>query len=429
MQQTTMRRAPFINHQENTRGLQIDMLLSLIGIYIICFYYYGPRVVVLGVLSVFTAVVCDWLFLLFSRRRVYLTDFSPMITGLILPLLMPASIAFYVPVLAASFGIIVAKGAFGGTGHNVFNPAAAGFAFVSIAFSGQIFSYPVPNPQIPLPMFPGNDVPMTVSPASTLSANGIPAYEIGEMLLGAHAGPMGATNILVILACLLYLTFRRTVRWEVPVFFLLTASFLAFLFPRAPFSGVDSVMYEMMSGMILFGGVFMLGDPVTTPTRDWSKILYGILAAFIAMLFRHMGRFEEGFIYALLIMNATVWGFDMAGERAAAKIRRQKRLKADKSTDVRRPKDSPNKSKSRKTPKDSNPKDISSQSKDQQPPKDSKPKDGRSKDQALPENEQPKDNQAQTNDPKSPEDNQTQSSAQPGDIQSKKRKKSKKKRK
>ena len=321
MQQSGIARAPFINHQENTRGMQIDMLLSLIGIYIICIYYYGPRAAVLGAASALTAVLCDWLFLLFSRRRIYITDFSPIITGLILPLLMPASIPFYVPVLAAVFGIIVAKGAFGGVGHNVFNPAAAGFAFVSIAFSDLIFSYPVPNPQAPLPMFPV-DVPTAASPAFTLNVGGIPAYEIGEMLLGDYSGPMGATNILVILACLLYLIFRRTIRWETPVFFLLTASLLAFAFPRAQFTGTDSVMYEMMSGMILFGGVFMLEDPVTSPVRDWSKILYGMLAAAIVMLFRHIGRFEEGFIYALLIMNATVWGFDMAGERVASKIRR-----------------------------------------------------------------------------------------------------------
>ena len=324
MQQTIIRRAPFINHQENTRGLQIDMLLSLTGIYVICFYYYGPRVAVLGAISVFTAVVCDWAFLLLSRRRVYFTDFSPVITGLILPLLMPASIDFYVPVLAAAFGILVAKAVFGGTGHNVFNPAAAGFAFVSIAFSGQIFSYPVPNPQVPVPMFPGADLPTIVSPAFTLGVGGIPSYEIGEMLLGNHAGPMGATNILVILACLLFLIFRRTLRWEAPVFFLLTASLLAFVFPRAPFTGSDSVMYEMMSGMILFGGVFMIGDPVTSPLRDWSKIAYGMLSAVIVMLFRHIGRFEEGFIYALLIMNATVWGFDMTSERIASIIRRRR---------------------------------------------------------------------------------------------------------
>jgi len=247
---------------------------------------------------------------------------------------MPASIPFYVPALAASFGIIVAKGAFGGTGHNVFNPAAAGFAFVSIAFSGQIFSYPISTPGSPLPMFPGADTVTALSPAFTLNVGGIPAFEIGDMLLGNYTGPMGATNILVILACLLFLIFRRTVRWETPVFFLLTASLLAFIFPRAPFTGADSVMYEMMSGMILFGGVFMLSDPVTSPLRDWSKIIYGMLAAVIVMLFRHIGRFEEGFIYALLIMNATVWGFDMTSERVASIIR-HKRLKLKQAKEAR----------------------------------------------------------------------------------------------
>ena len=325
--QIKRQRAPYIFHQESTRTVMLDMILALLVVYAICFYYYGRRAVALGLICAVTALLCDWVCTLLMRRRIPLNDLSPLVTGLIIPLLMPASIAFHIPVLAVLFGLIVAKAAFGGTGHNVFNPAAAGLAFAISCFPAQIFSYPVPGRALssPLPMFPGLDNATIPSPAFYLNVGGIPAYDIEEMLLGNFPGPMGATNILVILACLLYLVFRRALKWEIPVFFLLTALMLAFWFPRAPVFGAYSVVYEMMSGMLLFGGVFMLGDPVTSPRRGPGKIAYAITAAAAVMFFRHFGRFEESFVFVLLAVNAAVWGFDMLGEAIASKIRRRKK--------------------------------------------------------------------------------------------------------
>jgi len=72
----------------------------------------------------------------------------------------------------------------------------------------------------------------------------------------------------------------------------------------------------------------LLGDPVTTPMRMSSKIAFGITAGIVVMLFRHFGvvdvDMEERITYALLLMNATVWGFERAGEKLAAMVRRKR---------------------------------------------------------------------------------------------------------
>jgi len=315
--------APHIRHQESARAMMIDVLLALIALYAIGFYYYGPRVLALGGISLCTALLADMLSLLLMRKRVHIRDLSAAITGLILPLLMSPSVDFHVPVVAAVFAIIVAKAPFGGFGHNVFNPAAAGFGFAAICFPVQTFSYTAPLVHLPMQIV-REELVFVTSPALSLKAGGIPQFDIVEMLLGNFAGPLGATNILVLLACLLYLIFRGTLRWETPVFFLLTTGLLSLWFPRAQMSAIDSLLYETMSGMLLFGAVFMIGDPVTSPKRDWTKIAYAMIAGCIVMLFRHIGSSEEGFIYALLLMNATVWGFDMLAETIAGRIRRQK---------------------------------------------------------------------------------------------------------
>ena len=178
-------------------------------------------------------------------------------------------------------------------------------------------------------------LPAAPSPAYTLMLGGVPQYDAIDMLLGKYPGPMGATNILVLAACLLYLVFRGTVRWSMPVSFFATVALLAWFFPRSAAGGVASVGYELATGLLLFSGIFLLGDPVTTPKREMSKIAFGIAAGIAAMIFRHVGSIEEEITFAILAMNAMVWGFDMTGERIAGFFRR-KRLGLRKDTKIQK---------------------------------------------------------------------------------------------
>lgn len=318
--------APHIRHQENTRSMMVDVILALLFLYAMAYFYHGARAVGLGVVSVAAATVSDAICTLIYRRRVNVRDLSAVVTGLLIPLLMPASISYFIVVVAAVFGIVVAKHPFGGVGHNVFNPAAAGFAFVAICFTDLLFTYPMPL--LRLPLFGPVEATLVNSPAFTLALGGQPGYSFVEMLLGNYPGPMGATNILVVLACLLFLVLRSAVNWRLPLSFFLISALVAFLFPQGG-AGLmlDGAMrlrlaaYEMMSGCLLLGGVFLLGDPVTTPTRGWSKVAFAVLTGIMVMIFQRFGDLEEGLPFALLLMNASVWGIDMAGEYLASRLR------------------------------------------------------------------------------------------------------------
>lgn len=325
--------APHIRHPESTRTLMSDAIITLLFIYAMAFYYYGLRAVMLGLVSVAASYITDILCRLVARRKLNFRDLSPIVTGMLLPLMMPAAIDYSIVIAAAVFAILVAKHPFGGVGHNVFNPAAAGFSFVAICFPDKLFTYTLPLQH--LPVFGSlAEIATTASPAFTLGIGGLPQYDLVEMALGNFPGPMGATNILVILACLLYLVFRNTVHWESPVFFFLSAGITAFVIRWIASLGATTptsfttlliyMLYELMSGIMLLGGVFLLGDPVTTPKRDWSKVAFAVVAGIVTMLFRRYGGFEEGFTFAVLLMNATVWGFDMLGERLASHVRRRR---------------------------------------------------------------------------------------------------------
>lgn len=323
---------PHIRHRDSERTLMDDVIIVLLAIYFMACYYYGPRAVLLGLFSVGIALLCDIVCKLLLHHPISFYDHSSFVTALIIPLLLPACVRYSLVAVAVIFALIVVKYPFGGVGYNIFNPAAGGFAFVAICFPQEVFSYPMPLERLPLwGIYEGRTV---FSAAYTLKAGGIPTTGgFLELLLGNAAGPMGATNVLVTCACLLYLLVRGTVRWQCPVFFLSTCMVIAWIFPRASIEGGASVLYELFSGFLIFGAVFMLSDPVTSPKRGTAIGAYAVLAGISVMLFRRFGGFEESFAFALLLCNALTPLLDYADELLFKQIRR-KRLEFGKNTKI-----------------------------------------------------------------------------------------------
>ncbi len=312
--------APHIRYSENAQTLMDDTVIVLAVLYVMAFFYYGVVALHAGLVSILTCYLADCICTKLRGQKINFRDHSAIVTGMILPLLMPAGIHMVAIISAGLFAIVIAKQVFGGVGQNIFNPAAAGFAFTALCFPGQMFSYPMPFDR--LPILTETASKLVRGPAYALKFGSIPTNDLVDMLLGNFAGPMGATNILVILACLLFLIFRKTVRWQLPVSFLGTAALYAFFFPRISLSPLQSVAYELMSGMVLFVGVFVITDPVTSPKRDSSKLLYGIVAGLMAMLFRQYGGFEDSSIFAVLLMNAFAPLIDLISEYIHKAVRK-----------------------------------------------------------------------------------------------------------
>ncbi len=308
-----LQNSPHVRSRESAATVMMDMMIALLPLYLMAFYYYGARTVLMGLAGVLTAVVLELITGLVSGTKPNPRDLSAAVTGLLLPLLLPASAPYYVVVTAVAVAIVVVKFPFGGTGNNLFNPAAVGFAFVAFCWPTAVFSYPSPLERLALGSAP--TFTAAVSPAYSLAIGATPEIDPLDMLLGASPGPMGATNILVIAASALYLIVRGTINWRLPASFLATAGIFAALFPRISSGTARSVAYELFSGCLFFGAVFVLTEPVTTPKRDASKVLYGICSAVVVMLFRRYGGFEEGMMFAMVIMNVLSPAFDFATEK------------------------------------------------------------------------------------------------------------------
>lgn len=325
--------APHVRQSETVFTIMTDVIIALVPLYVMSFFYYGARAVMLGLCGVISCLAFSVIGSIVSRERPNIRDLTPVITGLMIPLLMPADIPYRVVLAACAVAILVVKFPFGGTGNNLFNPAAVGFASVALCWPELVFKYPAVLRT--LSVFGENAEKAAVSPAHSLAIGAVPEYDVLDLLLGSVPGPMGATNILVIVACGIFLIVRKAVNWRTPVFFLLTYGICSALFPRIGGSGFEALCYELFSGMIVFGAFFMLSEPVTSPKHDFGKLLYSAAAGIVVFLFGHFGGFEDGFVYALIIMNVFTPVFDTVCENALHLYRNKDKLKESIESDIK----------------------------------------------------------------------------------------------
>ncbi|MEG2813009.1 MAG: RnfABCDGE type electron transport complex subunit D [Oscillospiraceae bacterium] len=280
----------------------VNVIMALLATMIVPVYLYGVQVLYIALTAVITAVVVDFLCLRIAREKIWRKhDFSFIVTALISAMFFPATVPLWIVVISISISIVIAKYPFGGQGYNIFNPSAVGIAFVAICWPEYVLRYPIP--QTLKAVTDSSLVSYGASPASVLQVGGTPKIGFIDVFLGNFAGPIGTTCMLVLAACLLYLVLRKTVSLRIFLSALLVVGLVAILFPRLVTGRWSSLLYEGCSGGLIFGLIFMAGDPVTVPKTKSGQILFGLILGSIVMLFRHFGTVELDFVFAILIAN------------------------------------------------------------------------------------------------------------------------------
>ena len=268
-----------------------------------CLYYGWRPVLVIGA-GLLGGVLTELLCSLFRWRRPAIHDGTSAVTGALIGSMMSPLTPLWVPAIGAAFAIGVAKMPFGGTGRNVFNPAAAGMAFCAICFPTRLFVYPDPSVQQTIPLWDTSSVITALSPAAQLSNSGRSSYGWIQLLSGEFPGPIVSAGVLVLLACTLYLYMRGSSSPLITVPYLVTCGIGAALFPRASIDAVSGVALELCTGLLIFAGVFLLCDPVTAPRHWLARMVYGCMGGVLVMVLRHYGRFECCEFFAVLLVNA-----------------------------------------------------------------------------------------------------------------------------
>ena len=294
-------KAPFIRLHERGESPHLDMLIALLPLIVLSAVNYGWRPVLVVLSGIFGAAVMELAGCLLMKRRPTLLDGNALYIGAAIGALMSPVTSYWVPMLGAAFAIAVVKLPFGGTGRYVFQPVAAGMALISQCIAGTVFVYPAVGAVLPLGIT--KDYVAVTSPAAQLAASGTPTVGVADILLGNFPGPIGATAVALLLACLLYLLLRRAVSgWSVIPYLLVCAAAFC-LFSRTGAPSLHTAALEMSSGYLLFAGIFLLGDLTTTPGGRVARVVFGVLAGLLTVVLRFFGRFEDSTAFAILLIS------------------------------------------------------------------------------------------------------------------------------
>ena len=254
-------------------------------------YFFGLYVLLMLAVSLLAAVLTEYVAKM-MRRRPFSLDGSAIVTAILFVLVMPPRTPLWIVVVGSVFSIAVAKEMFGGLGHNVFNPALAGRAFVTVSFAGALSRWIAP---VHLMLADGvtTATPLSESFAYTLSKTEM--YK--ALFFGNVGGSAGETSALLILIGGLILIAFRVIKWQVPVFYIGTVALLSWALGQDP-------LFQILAGGLFLGAFFMATDYVTTPITTKGKIIFAIGAGILVVLIRVYGSMPEGVCYSILLMNA-----------------------------------------------------------------------------------------------------------------------------
>jgi Na+-transporting NADH:ubiquinone oxidoreductase subunit B len=230
-----------------------------------------------------------------------------LVTGLLIPLIMPVDLPLWMLALATAFAVILGKEVFGGTGMNIFNPALVARAFIFFSYPGwmtgdKVWVEGLIKNQNIVDGFSG------ATPLGLLATGGnvnqIPS--VWDMFLGTIPGSVGETSKLAILIGAIILIITGIGSWKIMLSMVLGGTVMGGLFNLVASNAYMQVpfYYHFLMGGFLFGAVYMATDPVTASQTEKGKWIYGFLIGLLTVLFRVVNpAYPEGVMLAILLMN------------------------------------------------------------------------------------------------------------------------------
>lgn len=225
-------------------------------------------------------------------------------TPLILVLLFPVYTPIYVIFVSALIASLVAKVIFGGFGSNIFNPALAGRIFAEICFSGQISNASVVQAGTNLTISTGATL-TTINQASGF-VNETLDISLKSLFLGTYHGAIGETFAGLIILIGIYLSVRKIIDWKMSLTYVVAFFIISLFMGVTADKGLGSFEFALrqcLYGAVLFGAVFCITDPVTSPVMSSGRIYAAFLGAFVCACIRYLGSAPEGVGYSILLVN------------------------------------------------------------------------------------------------------------------------------
>ena len=315
---------PFIKSKNSTDKMMKNLIIALIPIILFSEYkngfipYINGKTDIIGLwyplIFILVGSLSTLLFELIYCKITKKQSHYAIIPGIFIALVLPLNTPIEILILGCFIGIIVGKMLYGGFGNNIFNPALIGCLFVLTAYSsiilsngGYLNSYEID----------------TIGGATPLSniESGIGSYDTlvrpyGNLLdffIGNIPGSVGETSSLLCLLGLIYLSIKKVIKTKIPLIYIGTVFVLTLIIGSINGLGIWYPLFQILSGGLMFGAVFMATDPVTSPTTSLGQIIYALCLGIITVICRYLTIYPEGVLTSILIMNMFVFILDKIG--------------------------------------------------------------------------------------------------------------------
>lgn len=310
--------SPHIHADISTARIMRDVVIALLPSVIVSILYYGWSSVMLLAVSVITCILVEYLITRFlMKSQCTISDWSAAVTGVLLALNLPPACPWWVAMIGAIFAIGVVKMTFGGLGQNLFNPAIAARVFLLVSFPVAMTNWAKPAGFINVDATSGATLLGTVkeglakgdSLGQIFAANDFSYLQTLFINIGGSAGEISAMAILI---GFVYLLARKVIRPHITLSIWATVIVFSGIFWLVDLLWMKDVMiytdplFNLLTGGLLLGSVFMATDYVTSPMSARGGIIYGVGIGLLTMLIRYFGSYPEGVSFAILIMNSVV---------------------------------------------------------------------------------------------------------------------------
>ena len=311
MAKLTVSLSPHFQSQTTTDVLMKDVLIALAPAALVSILFYGWRALMLLVVSVATCVLCEWLICKFLMHKQNPCLYATILTGVLLALNLPPAAPWWIAFMGGIAAIAIAKMCFGGLGQNIFNPAIFGRVFLLVSFPAIMTTWAAPHSWIGVDAFSG------ATPLAQINEGlrqGLPVNQIiadhnlsgWHMLFARAGGSVGEISALALIAGFVYLLVRKVIKPHIPVAIIGTVIVVSGIFSLIDPARFTGPLFNVFTGGLLLGSIFMATDYVTSPMTTLGMIIYGVLIGLLTVLIRYFGSYPEGVSFAILIANMAV---------------------------------------------------------------------------------------------------------------------------
>lgn len=273
------------------------------------FWYGFLKVLPIIVVSYVTGLAIEFIF---AQIRDHEVNEGFLVTGMLIPLIMPIDVPLWMVAVSTAFAVIIGKEVFGGTGMNILNPALTARAFLFFAYPTEMSGDNVwigglKNGEQVVDGFTGATVLGQAALGDTQFNNGVgESYSTLDMFLGTIPGSIGETSALAILIGAFILIYTGIGSWKIILSTVVGAAVMGIILNIFAVNEFMALPFweHLILGGFAFGAVFMATDPVSGAQTEKGKWIYGFLIGFLAILIRVLNpAYPEGVMLAILLMN------------------------------------------------------------------------------------------------------------------------------